>query len=105
MAGSSLLALADKVGEDESGIVYFLGSFMKVVAEIARDNKKAESAPAKAHTPRENWHEADSEEGRAILAKTAPKAKKAKSATAPKVEASDLASVVAKAIAEALAKA
>ena len=72
-ASASLLALSDKTSdEQESAIMCAIGSLVGVIAEIARDNKTEKAPKAK----RENWHDADSAEGKAIIARTAPKPKK-----------------------------
>jgi hypothetical protein len=77
-ASASLLALSDKVTDDQDqAMVTALGAFIGITAEIAREIKKAE-APAQ-HTPktkRENWYDADSAEAVAIINKSAPKPKK-----------------------------
>jgi hypothetical protein len=103
MAGSSVLVLADKMGDDDeaSGLVYFLGSFLKLASEIAKDNKQEK--PAKAKAKRETWHDADSEEAQEILSKKSP-AKPARGKSVP-AKSPDLSSVIAQALAKALGEA
>lgn len=87
-ASSSLLALSDKVtDEQDQAMVTALGAFMGITAEIAKEIAKA-SAPAQApkapKAKRENWYDADSAEAQAIL--NAPKPKRAKVAEAPSLD-------------------
>lgn len=71
MASQSMNALANKyeADSDESGYADLFARIFAISAEIAIDNKK----PATEKTKRENWHDADSKEGQAILASKSPR--------------------------------
>lgn len=99
MASSSLLALSDKTAdEQESAIVCALGSFVAVIAEIAKDQTPAPTAKADTSAPkktREKWFDADSAEAQAI---TAPKPR-TKKTPAPAVDLDSLAKLLGEIIA------
>jgi hypothetical protein len=71
MASQSLNALAKKYEDDsdEAGYADLFARIFEIGALIGVDNKK----PATEKTTRENWHDADSKEGQAILATKSPK--------------------------------
>lgn len=71
MASQSLNALAKKYEDDsdEAGYADLFARIFAIGAEIAVDNKK----PATEKTTREQWHDADSAEAKAILATKSPK--------------------------------
>lgn len=71
MASQSMNALANKyeADTDENGYADLFARIFAISAEIATDNKK----PATEKNKRENWHDADSKEGQAILATKSPK--------------------------------
>lgn len=83
MAGSSLLNLSDKVGEDDSGMVAFMGTMLKYCAELAKEIH-APAPKAKKET-RETWYEADSPEAQEILSKSRKTSRKAKQETSPAI--------------------
>ena len=77
MASQSLNALANKyeADTDENGYADLFARIFEIGALIAVDNKK----PATEKTTRENWHDADSVEAKAILTSKKPKPRKSKS--------------------------
>jgi hypothetical protein len=71
MASQSLNALAKKYEDDsdEAGYADLFARIFEIGAQIGVDNKKEATPKA----TREQWHDADSKEGQAILATKSPK--------------------------------
>ena len=83
MASQSMNALSKKLTDDESGYADLFARILEIGALIGVDNKKQ----TEAKTTRENWHEADSVEAKAILATKSPrKPRKTDSVGSVKVE-------------------
>ena len=82
MASQSLNALASKyeADTDENGYADLFARIFEIGAQIGVDNK-TEATPK---TTRENWHDADSAEGQAIIASVKPKPRKKETKTEPK---------------------
>lgn len=93
MASQSLSALADKYEADteENGYADLFARIFEIGALIGVDNK----AEATQKTKRENWHDADSAEGQAIIAGKKPKPRKTKSVVEDMKSNSDLVAVIA----------
>jgi hypothetical protein len=93
MASQSLSALADKYEADteENGYADLFARIFEIGAQIGVDNK----AEATQKTKRENWHDADSAEGKAIIAGKKPKPRKTKSVVEDMKSNSDLVAVIA----------
>ena len=72
MASQSLNALANSTSDDESGYADLFARIFEIGAQIGVDNKK-QTEPK---TTREQWHDADSAEGQAIIAGKKPKPRK-----------------------------
>jgi hypothetical protein len=77
MASASLAKFAETLDEDSNSHseAQTMSAFLKFCSLVAVDNKK----PATEKTKRENWHDTDSAEGKAILAGNKPKPRKTKS--------------------------
>ena len=69
MASQSLNALSKKLSDDESGYADIFARIFEIGALIGVDNKK----PTEPKATRENWHDADSTEAKAILATKSPR--------------------------------
>ncbi|NDF77862.1 MAG: hypothetical protein EB133_13475 [Betaproteobacteria bacterium] len=69
MASQSLNALANSTSDDESGYADLFARIFEIGAQIGVDNKK-QTEPK---TTREQWHDADSAEGQAIIASKSPR--------------------------------
>jgi hypothetical protein len=82
MASQSLNALANKyeADTDENGYADIFARIFEIGAQIGVDNK-TEATPK---TTREQWHDADSAEGQAIIASVKPKPRKKATKTEPK---------------------
>jgi len=80
MASQSLNALAEKyeADTDENGYADLFARIFEIGALIGVDNK-AEATQKTSKKTRENWHDADSAEGQAIIAGKKPKPRKTKS--------------------------
>lgn len=102
MASQSLSALADKYEADteENGYADLFARIFEIGAQIGVDNK----AEATQKTKRENWHDADSAEGKAIIAGKKPKPRKTKSVDTDTF-ANLIESIPLEALLEAMAKA
>jgi hypothetical protein len=93
MASQSLNALASKyeADTDENGYADLFARIFEIGAQIGVDNK-IEAAPK---STRENWHDADSAEGQAIIASVKPKPRKTKSVIEDMKSNTDLVAVIA----------
>jgi hypothetical protein len=94
MASQSLNALASKyeADTDENGYADLFARIFEIGAQIGVDNK-TEATPK---TTREQWHDADSAEGQAIIASKSPrKPRKNKSVIEDMKSNSDLVAVIA----------
>jgi hypothetical protein len=81
MASQSMNALASKydADTDENGYADLFARIFAIASLVGVDNKK-DSAKPSTKTTRENWHDADSVEAKAITSKTSkPKPRKNKS--------------------------
>ena len=80
MASQSMNALASKydADTDENGYADLFARIFTIASLIGVDNKK-DSAKPSTKTTRENWHDADSAEGQAIISGNKPKPRKTKS--------------------------
>ena len=93
-ASQSITALIAKTtDETEQMILGIFAEAFNVGAEIAKRGTEPAAKPAK--TPRENWHDADSAEGKAILAKTAPKPTKKPRAILNEMSKNEMADLIA----------
>ena len=81
MASQSLNALAEKyeADTDENGYADLFARIFEIGALIGVDNKTEATQKTSKKTTRENWHDADSAEGQAIIAGSKPKPRKTKS--------------------------
>ncbi|NBV78120.1 hypothetical protein EBR66_08220 [bacterium] len=101
MASASMNALAEKYTDDEAGYADLIARVFSIGAQIGVDNKK-EATPK---TKREQWHDADSAEAKAILASKSPsKPRKTKSVNTDAF-ANLIESIPLEALLEAMAKA
>jgi hypothetical protein len=93
MASQSLNALASKyeADTDENGYADLFARIFEIGAQIGVDNK-TEATPK---TTREQWHDADSAEGQAIIASVKPKPRKSKSVIEDMKSNTDLVAVIA----------
>lgn len=94
-ASQSVTALIGKVtDETEKALLAVFAEAFNIGAEIAkRGNEPTAKAPK---TPRENWHDADSPEGQAIIAKkTAPKPAKKTRAILNEMSKNEMADLIA----------
>ena len=96
MASQSLNALANSTSDDESGYADLFARIFEIGAQIGVDNKK-QTEPK---TTREQWHDADSAEGQAIIASKSPrKPRKTKSVELDAVPTQELVEAFLRAIA------
>jgi hypothetical protein len=86
MASQSLNALAEKyeADTDENGYADLFARIFEIGALIGVDNKTEATQKTSKKTTRENWHDADSAEGQAIIAGVKPKPSKKATKTEPK---------------------
>jgi hypothetical protein len=96
MASQSMNALAKNTSDDESGYADLFARIFEIASQIGVDNKK-QTEPK---STRENWHDADSAEAKAITSKTSKtKPRKTKSVELDAVPTQELIEAFMRAVA------